>query len=953
MKISKRDIIVFIIIIIALIPFFIYSLSLSGSLGKDNGEGGYPVYINEILASNSLYPDQNGNCCDWIELHNSSASPVDISNFGLSDNQLNVRYTIPEGTVIDAGGYLVVYCSDIYGEGYAPFNISKSGDEDIVLISESNVVISNIRTVTTIANHPMVLTASGEWVVSDYATPGFSNDEAGRTAYLDSLKLAEATLRITEIMPANDSTLPDCDGDFSDYIEITNFGDSPISLAGYYISDKDDDLLLARLPDKTIEPGSSTVIFASGKNKFTESGEIHTSFSLSADGEMVVLSYPTGEVIDSVQFPAMNDDRAYIVDAAGERRITVDATPGFANTPEGLEAFLSSRSTPSALVISEVMTSNFSYMMQNDGKYYDWVELQNRSSSAIRLSDYYLTDSTSIKDKCHLPDVTLEPGEYFILICSGNSALSTSKYTHANISLSAEEDSLYLYNKSAVLVDYAHLINLSYGGSYGRMEDGSAGYFYFAKPTPGAANKNGKRTITQTPFSTLASGVYDDKDSLTIELYGGETIRFTTDGTIPTASSKKYTEPIVINSTTVIRAACFSADALTGSTATFSYFIGENHELPIVSLVADPDDLWSDETGIYVEGNHTNYYQDWEKLAHVSLFEEDGSFSIDCGLKMHGAGTRETSAKKSFKLLFRPRYDGALNYQVFDDSTINVFHSLLLRGGEDYTRTLFRDELCRTLAAQGSDSLLTLNDKYCVLYINGEYFGIFAIRESYSEEYCASHMNVSPGSVTIARGPVNKKTNPDLYRLIDFAKENSMKVEENYRYIEQNIDLDSLIDWYIFEAYCGNNDIPGNVRYVFSTETGKWQYCFYDLDWAFVWTGTCRWAFADGKQHSALFNALKENSEFRDRFLSRLGELFKGALSDDNILKTIDYYTELLKPEMERERHRWGGSVSGWEKSIASVRSYITEHDRQAQIIKSLSSYMDLTNEEISKYFGR
>lgn len=951
MKLQKRDIIAFIVIILALIPFLIYSVSLSAEM--DTESGGYPVYISEILASNSLYPDENGICCDWVELHNSSDSAVDISNFGLSDNTLNIRYTFPEGTVIGAKEYFVVRCSDQHGEGYAPFNISKNGDESIVLISDSKVIISRVNTVPTIANHPMIITSSGECKVSDSATPGFPNTSDGRAAYIDSLKLTEAQLRITEIMPANTCTVPDSDGDFPDYVEITNRGENAVSLSGFYLSDKTDNLLQMRLPDITLEPGEYQLVFASGKNTVNGAGEVHAPFSLSADGETVTLCYPSGEIIDSVTYSATEDDRACIISDSGEITATANASPGFANSDNGQKAFLASHPERSDLVISEVMTSNFSHMMQQDGKYYDWVELQNRSSSGINLSDYYITDSTAIKDKCRLPDITLGPDEYFILICSGNSALTNDKYTHADITLSAEEESLYLYRNDAALIDYAHLINLSYGGSYGRMNDGSAGYFYFAAPTPGTANSGGKRTVTPTPFTNLAAGVYNDSKKLTIELGGGEEIRYTTDGTPPTSSSKLYTEPITIKKTTVIRAACFSPDALTGSTATFSYFLSENHTLPIVSLAVDPDDLWSDENGIYVEGNHKNYYQDWEKPANVSLFEDGKGFTIDCGLKLHGAGTRKSSAKKSFKVLFRPRYDGELNYKVFDDSPIEVFHSLLLRGGEDYSRTIFRDELCSTLAKQGSESLYTLNDKYCVLYINGEYFGIFSIRESYSEEYFAAHMGVSPGSVSIVRAPVYKQTAPELYKLIEFASKNSMTNEKNYRYIESNIDLDSLIDWYIFEAYCGNNDIPGNVRYVYSTETGKWQYCFYDLDWAFVWSGTCEWAFADKSQHSILFNALKENKEFRGRFLTRMNELMNTALTDENILKTIDNYAELLKPEIERERRLWGGSVEGWNKSVDQVRGYMTKHDRPSQVIASLDYYMNLSDAETEKYFGR
>lgn len=946
------------IILAVLLPFFIYSAILSCSMSSSNPDDGstpvtYPVYINEILSSNSLYPDENGVFCDWVELYNDSDSRVDLSGFALTDNLITVRHTFPDGTFIEPHGYLVVYCSNEVEGDYANFNISKAGGEDILFISAANVTISHVETVPAISNHPMIRTASGEWVLSDYATPGYSNDEAGRSAYIASLNLADTELRITEVMSSNTATIADSDGDFPDYFEITNLGDTAADLGGYFVSDDANNLAMYRLPSVVLEPGETKLIFASGKNKVSGINEIHASFSFSSEGETVCLSSPVGELIHSMNCPSLADDIALIINESGNTETTYKVSPGYPNTETGFESFCSSRKPLGALVINEVMTSNFSYYPQRDGEYYDWIELKNNSSSSINLSDYYLSDNLSIKDMFRLPDNTLEPDEYCIIICSGNTALTSSKYIHANFTLSSGGESLYIHDKNAKLVDYAHLINITYGGSYGRM-DSSEGFFYFAKPTPKGDNKNGKRTVTDTPFTKTSSGVYENTDSLTIELLGSGTIRYTTDGSIPTSSSKKYTEPIVITKTTVIRAASFANNAVTGDTATFSYFLNEGHVLPIVSLAADPDDIWSDERGIYVKGNHENYNQDWERRANVSLFETDGSFSIDCGLSLHGAGTKETSKKKSFKLQFRGQYAGDLYYKVFDDSEIDMFSSLILRGGEDYYRTIFRDEMARTLVDEGSDNLLTLNDKYCVLYLNGEYFGLYAIREDYSRDYCAAHMNVSPQSVTIVHGPVYKSSNAELYNLIQYAKDNDMTVEENYRYLESKIDFDSLIDWYIFEAYCGNNDIPGNVRYVKSTEDGdKWKLCFFDMDWAFVWTGTCRWIFAENKQHSALFHALIQNPEFKAKFLTRMAELFNGALSDENVLKSIDYYTELLKPEMKRERAKWGRTVAAWEKSVLEVRNYITEHDRRGQIIKSLKSFMSLSDEEILRYFGR
>ena len=93
-KNNKKEIILLLVIIAAMIPFIVYALSITPET-SEGSKSKYPVYITEILASNNLYPDENGVCCDWIEIYNSSDADIDISNFGLSDNQVNIRYTFP------------------------------------------------------------------------------------------------------------------------------------------------------------------------------------------------------------------------------------------------------------------------------------------------------------------------------------------------------------------------------------------------------------------------------------------------------------------------------------------------------------------------------------------------------------------------------------------------------------------------------------------------------------------------------------------------------------------------------------------------------------------------------------------------------------------------------------------------------------------------------------------
>ena len=75
--------------------------------------------------------------------------------------------------------------------------------------------------------------AAGEWAIFTSPTPGFSNDEAGAAAFAQTRVAQDTGLILTEVMPSNNTTLADADGDYSDYIEIYNQGSEAVDLAGF------------------------------------------------------------------------------------------------------------------------------------------------------------------------------------------------------------------------------------------------------------------------------------------------------------------------------------------------------------------------------------------------------------------------------------------------------------------------------------------------------------------------------------------------------------------------------------------------------------------------------------------------------------------------------------------------------------------------------------------------
>lgn len=748
-------------------------------------------------------------------------------------------------------------------------------------------------------------------------------------------------LIISEICPKNEAGILDSAGNFSDWIEITNISDSPIILENISLTDDKSQKNKFVLPENTLAAGESKVLFASGI--LNSENELHAPFKLPAEGGSLYL-YAGGQVLlDRVEYENARAGHSFYKNAYEEEmRETFYITPGYPNTDAGYEAFCASKQAASPLAISELQVSNDSLLKQSDGKYYDWVEIVNTSDKSVRLSDYYLTDTLG-KRKYTLPDKTLRAGAYFVVICSGTEKIDKSGYYHAGFALNAESESLYLCEtKGDNLIDWVHVEMVPYRGSYGRKTGSAGGFYYFTDPTPGKKNGRGFRKVCREAESTVPEGIYDK--NIDVEFLADGTIYYTLDGSEPTTKSARYTGAISLNKTTVIRTVVYKNGAVNSRIKTFSYMIHENASLPVLSLVTESDNLWSDETGIYVEGNYVNYYQDWERFASLSYFDKEGNtFNINCGLKMHGGGSRESDKKKSFRVIFKGKYgQSTLEYDIFGNG-VTSFDSLVLRAGEDYRSAIIRNDLLTTFSEKYFPSLLTQSGKYCLLYINGEFFGIYYFEERFNEKYFAEHFGVSEESVSMAESEPDYDS--DLYAVMHFAENHDLTLPANYKYVTDRVDIESMTDWFILQAYSGNTDFSGNVRYFKSDEitpanNGKWKWAFYDLDWTFYFRKDPfeNLLHEDVGETNMIIRSMLRNSEYRAYFLERLSYHINNTLKDENILEILDSYASQLRPEIKRERSVWGGSEAGWEQSIAELRAYISDYDRGAELIESITN---------------
>lgn len=733
-------------------------------------------------------------------------------------------------------------------------------------------------------------------------------------------------VRINELMPSNKATIAD-GNDFPDWIELYNYGGDTARLSGCTLSAGGKS---CTLPELEIRPGAYAVIFCGGED---------VPVSLPKAGAEVRILSAGGTEIDSVSYENAESD----VSLCRGDGLTASEypTPGFENSDEGYAAFQASRECSSPLVINEAMVYNEWYR-SGDGGLYDWVELKNVSAQELRLSDYYLSDDGKERAMYLLPDETLTPGETYLVYCTGDASGS-----YAPFALNAQSDNLYLSSADGSLCDYTLLRGIEYGGSYGRMP-GENGFFYFASATPGADNADGARCIAAEPVPSIEPGVYDGVEGMSLELSAGGTIYYTLDGSTPSESSQVYSAPIPLDATTVVRAINVEPGKLASGSADLSYIVNEGHTLPVASLVADPDDLFGGR-GIY-----SNPSLREERMGSIAFFDGEDGFSLDCGVKIHGATSRFAQRKKSLKLNFRSRYDGELNYDLFENG-VTTFSSVLLRAAqEDTFSTHMRDVFMHQLAIKCFPTLLAQDYKYTVLYINGEYWGIYAFREAHSADSYANHYGYDADTVTQYKEAWDSGSATE--ELYNFMCNNRVSDnDENYAYVSSHIDVDSLIGWTILQAYCGNmDDNPPNFRMYYSSQDDMSRYALVDLDLGLFKMGnTYDVALYSGYAYSLFPRTLLTNEQFRERFLTKLSECLTGEMSNDSANALIDGLAAELRPEMERECTRWGYTVALWERMVDYLHEYINAYGGRARYMAaSVKEYVKISDEEWDFYFG-
>ncbi|MCA9783132.1 MAG: CotH kinase family protein [Calditrichaeota bacterium] len=755
-------------------------------------------------------------------------------------------------------------------------------------------------------------------------------------------------------MASNSTVLMDEFGEFEDWVELYNPSSQPVDLAGMYLSDQPGQPLLFQIPadPATVIPAGGFLLFWCDEDLVQ--GPLHADFKLSAGGEDLVLTAADGlTTLDLHAFgqQTANVSEGRLVDGGPAWGILGQPTPGSSNVLPQL-----------GLVISEFLAVNDSLLIDSFGDSEDWIELYNASDSVLSLGDYWLSDIESSPLLWQLPDRDLAAGEYLIVFASGRD-LPGMDPPHCSFKLSAESDFLGLANSQGVYVDATTYPDQRRNVSYGHLNGDVELWGYLDTPTPASQNPGPLYSgFAADPVFSLDSGFLMSPQVLTLSQTEGAELRWAEGGWEPASSEGVlYSSPIAIDSNMVIRAQATLPNLLPSHIVTRSYFFETPSELPVVSLVSNPDNLWSDSLGIYAIGNGlpdypftgANFFKEWERLFDFEfLFEGTSRIQQELGVKIHGNSSR-TRAQKTLQLVPRSNYGkSTIDYPLFQDLPFESYDRVILRNGgnnclcEASFGTHMTDALIQEI---GRD--LNLDDQAFEpirLYLNGEYWGEMNMRERTNEEYMEQHHGVDPDQVDMLEGnaSVEEGDNLDYLDLLHFIETHDLSNPIHWAQVESRIDLDNYVDYMVLEIYMANNDWPsGNIKYWRPrTADGKWRWILYDTDAGMelpdynmlehaTQTSQNPWA-------TLLFRNLLDSEEFRFHFINRMADCMNSCFHPDSVLAQLAIVQDRMVSEMPAHCERWGTTMARWYGVTGEVVDFAM--DRPAYMTQHMLDFFDM-----------
>jgi hypothetical protein len=624
------------------------------------------------------------------------------------------------------------------------------------------------------------------------------------------------------------------------------------------------------------------------------------------------------------------------------------------------------------IVINEVAYSNNKLIKDFRGDYPDWFELYNNSLQPVNLEGYKVTDDTSKMEFWEFPHFILNPGEFIVVFASDKDTVHKAEF-HTSFRLAGMKETLFLFGPDDQIVDYFLPVCVPFNKSRACIPDGSP-IRAVTEPTPGISNNNSIPEAVNYKIDTLnistESGFYDDKVSIVLQKKQPENeIRYTLNGDIPDEQSLLYSDPLQLHDLTpenirfanipetikepgdqifkanILRAVVYSNGCPASNEIVNTYFINKDirYPVPVVSLITEEDNLFNEETGIYVHGKYGNFDQHgeaWERPVHVEIFNTVGTQVVDqdAGMRVHGRGSRK-SPQKSLRLYAGSEYgDDHFDYPFFSQKpNLNSFRVLLLRTTGGTLGPLFKEELCNSL-------VMNMNLDYpagetAILFINGEYWGIYNLMERQNSFFVENNYAITDARVDIVaydrKLVIEEGTLEEYNNLIHYIETADPGSSGFYEEMNKRLDLDNLIDYYSAQVYFANFDWPfSNVElWKLSNDTARWRYFFFDSDASMIWLNDDHITGYNNSMEdyqrspefcTIILRTMLKNEQFRANFTKRLTWHLSNTFNPGRVLGEIEKFRSKYSPLVPEHIYRWYNPVdyNKWDENVQWLQTF-------------------------------
>ena len=493
-------------------------------------------------------------------------------------------------------------------------------------------------------------------------------------------------------------------------------------------------------------------------------------------------------------------------------------------------------------------------------------------------------------------------------------------------------------------------------------------------------NQKEKNYIKPPGFSRI-SGFYPENFKLKLSSAENTTIYYTDDSTDPrnSTTSKQFKDYIliydkspepniysIIDTTTtsrfkgpnypldkamIIRAVAKNTKGEFSEINSKTYFVTTDNlykyqDLTVVSLITNPENLFDPDFGIYVIGtmnqenkrlaNYKMKGKEWERESFVTIFDK-GEIIVqqNLGIRIKGMATRKNPGK-SFNLYARKKYGKSSietnllneNYDI-KGNLINSYKSFSLRNVFEENR--LRDKFGRDLFFSRK-SLTSTNMRNSILFLNGEYWGLYLIQEKIDEDFISHNYLIPSENIVLAKNNQIEEGPKDIFlEFQEFCRNFSQKnlADENiYEEIKKNIDINSLLELFATNIYILNLDWParndgewknfGEFQEGNEYSEGKWRFIIFDLDYSmgaeFSGVGSPSVDnFKNLQDRSKLkqapvnifYGLIINNTDFQNRFVNLYCDYANDVYNIEKVQKLIEEYREEYTDMMAQSLLRW------------------------------------------------